>query len=60
MNKAEFIKAIERFDDDTDMNEVFQLLEEDREQFIEELEERQHNSGMYVQQDLIALYRYER
>ena len=33
---------------------------ETRETMIEEIEERQHASGMYAQQDLIDMYRRER
>lgn len=33
---------------------------EAREAMIEEIEERQHASGMYAQQDLIDMYRRER
>lgn len=33
---------------------------EQRERTIERLEERQHDSGMYAQQDLIDSYRRER
>lgn len=33
---------------------------EAREAMIEEIEERQHQSGMYAQQDLIDMYRRER
>jgi hypothetical protein len=33
---------------------------EARETMIEEIEERQHASGMYAQQDLIDMYRRER
>lgn len=36
------------------------LDEEDYKLWVEELEERQHKSGMYVQEDLIASYRFER
>ena len=34
--------------------------EEERERIIEELEERQHQSGFYVFQDLMEMYRSER
>lgn len=34
--------------------------EEERERIIEELEERQHQSGFYAFQDLMDMYRSER
>lgn len=60
MTKREFIESLSRFDDDADMDEVYEALREEREELIERIEERQHNSGMYAQQDLIAMYRRER
>lgn len=35
-------------------------MDERRRDLIERVEERQHNSGMYAQQDLIDMYRRER
>ena len=35
-------------------------IQNDPEEFIEELEERQHKSGFYAFQDLMDSFRYER
>lgn len=46
--------------EEINMNEIWRDYEEEHNRRIEELEERQHASGMYAQQDLIDLYRFER
>lgn len=48
------------YPDDTDLNEIYRDIDEERQRKIEEQEERQHASGMYAQQDLIDMYRRER
>lgn len=62
MTKADILKALYGFDDEeeVDLNELSRLIEEDRQACIEEIEERQHNTGFYTFQDALAMYHYER
>lgn len=60
MTTAELMEILRMYPDDTDINEVFRDMDEERQRKIEEQEERQHASGMYAQQDLIDMYRIER
>ena len=46
------LASLERYEDDEVIDK--------HERFVEELEERQHASGFYVQQDVIEMYRRER
>lgn len=39
---------------------IIAAIREEREEYIESIEERQHASGMYAQKDLIDSYRRER
>ena len=47
-------------DDEVDFNEMLMSYEQDYQDTVEMLEERQEKSGMYAQQDLIEMYRRER
>lgn len=51
MTKEQMLASLERYEDDEVIDEY--------DRFIEELEERQHASGFYVQQDIIEMYRRE-
>lgn len=64
MTKAELIELLEDFEGEDDINEAIsdalRMMAEARAEMIECVEERQHASGMYAQQDLIDAYRRER
>lgn len=67
MTKQDLINMLEGYDDDEvlDVNETINMIYEAYEAEMHEyrmmlLEERQHDSGMYAQQDLIDMYRRER
>lgn len=47
-------------DDEVDFNEMLMSYEQDYQDTVEMLEERQEKSGMYYQQDMIDLRRRER
>ena len=65
MTKAELIELLEDLDDDeevtaSDVRKWEREAAEERERFIDELEERQHQSGFYAFQDRLEMYRRER
>lgn len=65
MTKAELIELLEDLDDDAevtahDVREWEREAAEERELYIDELEERQHQSGFYAFQDRLEMYRRER
>lgn len=62
MTKEELIGLLEDFDDDEniDLNALAREEYEYRQELIEELEERQHQSGFYAFQDQLAMMRLER
>ena len=62
MTKEHLIELLEGYDDDeeVDLNELMRDVEEERERRIEELEERQHQSGFYAFQDMMDMRRRER
>ena len=60
MTNAEFMAILRQYPDDTEISEIYRDMDERRCDLIERVEERQHNSGMYAQQDLIDMYRRER
>lgn len=62
MTKRDLINIITDLDDDENinLNELAREEAEYRQERIEELEERQHQSGFYAFQDTMAMWRYER
>jgi len=61
--KKQIMDYIDRYyddDDEFDMRDVLEDMERSHQELIDELEERQHNSGFYAFQDLIEMYRNER
>lgn len=65
MTKAELIELLDGVDDDCEVDpwELRRLereAAEERERRIEELEERQHESGFYAFQDRMEMFRRER
>lgn len=69
MTKKDVLDLMNDYEEDDEvsglnlMERINQFLideAEQRERLLERLEERQHDSGMYVQQDLIDMYRRER
>lgn len=62
MTKEQLMLLIDNYDDDEeiDLNELTREFEEEKERRIEELEERQHQSGFYAFQDLMDMWRRER
>ena len=64
--KEEILDYLDMFDDDEeiDINDLISELnyikQERHQMLIEELEERQHQSGFYAFQDKMAMWRYER
>lgn len=67
MTKQDLINLLDGYDDDEvlDVEETISMISEAHEAEMHEyrmmlLEERQHDSGMYAQQDLIDMYRMER
>lgn len=62
MTKQEILAMLDEYGDDEeiDINEIMRARYEERQALIEEIEERQHKSGFYAQQDLIDMYRKER
>lgn len=65
MTKAELIELLDGLDDDeqvtaSDIRQWEREAAEERERFIEELEERQHESGFYAFQDRLEMFRRER
>lgn len=62
MTKQELLALIEEYGDNEEINinEILRARYEARQAQIEEIEERQHKSGFYAQQDLIDMYRRER
>ena len=62
MTKAELLALTEGLDDDDEVD-IYALQREKaeaHERFVEELEERQHQSGFYAFQDRMAMLRGER
>lgn len=60
MTNTELMQILRQYPDGTDLNEIYREMDEERKRVIEYYEERQHDSGMYAQQDLIDVYRRER
>ena len=62
MTKQELLDIISEYDenDEIDLAEILREQEERRQALIEEIEERQHNSGFYAFQDTLDMYRRER
>lgn len=62
MTKQELLQIISEYGeyDEIDLAEIMREQEERRQALIEEIEEWQHNSGFYVFQDTIEMYRRER
>lgn len=62
MTKEQIFDILDDYDDtdEINLNEIMRDFYEAREAMIEEIEERQHKSGFYAQQDLIDMYRRER
>lgn len=69
MTKKDVLDLMNDYEEDDEvsglnlMERINQFLideAEQRERMLERLEERQHDSGMYAQQDLIDSYRRER
>lgn len=65
MTKAELVELLDGLDDDeeitpSDIRQLEREAAEERERFIDELEERQHQSGFYAFQDRLEMYRRER
>lgn len=62
MIKEQLIDLLNGYEDDEeiDLNELVRDLEDERERKIEELEERQHDSGFYAFQDAMYNWRMER
>jgi len=64
MTRAELIELCDRYgiekDDEVDMNDLAQARAEERAEFIERIEERQHMSGFYAFQDKLEMCRRER
>lgn len=67
MTKHDLIKMLDGYDDDEvlDVEETISMISAAYDSEMHEyrmmlLEERQHDSGMYAQQDLIDMYRKER
>ena len=47
-------------DEEIDLGQIERDYAEERERYIEDLEERQHDSGFYSFQDTLWMYRRER
>lgn len=62
MTKEELLEILQDYDDDEeiDLNELIRERMEAHERFVEELEERQHQSGFYAFQDKMEMFRRER
>lgn len=65
MTKEQLMEFLARYEDDEVIDEYeladyMQSIAEARERFIEEVEERQHASGLYAFQDTLEMYRRER
>ena len=62
MTKAQMLEYLEELEDDeeVDLNGMIREQEEARREWIEELEERQHASGLYEFQDRLEMFRRER
>lgn len=62
MTKEQLLLLLDGYEDDEeiDLNELARDVEEERERRIEELEERQHQSGFYAFQDQMDMWRRER
>lgn len=62
MKKEQLIDLLNGYEDDEeiDLNELVRDLEDERERRIEEIEERQHDSGFYSFQDAMYNWRMER
>lgn len=65
MTKEQMLEFLEQYEDGDVIDEYelaryHQSIAEAHERFVEELEERQHASGFYAQQDVIEMYRRER
>ena len=65
MTKKMLVDFLSSYEDDDEIDEYefsryLRDIEEERERRIEELEERQHNSGLYAFNDMIDMMRMER
>lgn len=64
MSLAELIELCDRYgieeDDEIDINELERLRAEEHEEFVERIEDYQHDSGFYAFQDTMEMYRRER
>ena len=62
MTKEELLRLIDGLEDDdeVDIHQLMRERAEAHEAFVEELEERQHQSGFYAFQDKMEMYRRER
>ena len=64
MTRAELSEMCDRYgieeDDEVDLNELERMRAEEHQEYVERIEERQHDSGFYAFQDTIEMYRRER
>lgn len=62
MTKADLLNMLDDYDEDdeVDLNELERARAEERAEFIERIEERQHQTGFYEFQDKMEMYRRER
>lgn len=62
MTKQELLGLLDCYEEDgeVNINELLRDLEEERQRRIEDLEERQHQSGFYAFQDALYTWRSER
>ena len=62
MTKADVLNMLDDYDEDdeVDLNELERARAEERAEFIERIEERQHQTGFYEFQDKMEMYRRER
>ena len=62
LTKAEIEKYLKDYDDDEEisLDDFIREYEEARREQIEEIEERQHQSGFYAFQDRMEMWRRER
>lgn len=62
MTKSDLLNMLDAYDEDdeVDLNELAQARAEERAEFIERIEERQHMSGFYAFQDKLEMCRRER
>ena len=65
MTKEQMLDFLSQYEDGDVIDEYElaryqQSIAEAHERLVEEIEERQHASGFYIQQDVIEMYRRER